>query len=130
MSGTPHTDTDKSKFTEKNVDDLYELGILNTDQMWKLREAVDIWEEAQRRYRKKFSEAGFKEPVSYKDIPKEERPANRRGPQEQSLDPSEIIEQIRQTLTKIEGKYLSGRLYGKLRTVRDHLEQISESLQR
>lgn len=127
MTGTPILDGDKSKFNEKNVDDLYELGIINTGQMWKLREAVDIWKEAQRRYRKKSSEAGFV-PVSYINVPKEDRPLNRRGPQEQSINPDELISIIIEHLRNIEGHGLSGRLFGKLRTCEKHLREVAVAI--
>ena len=37
---------DKTLFTEKNIDDMFELHIIDVDQMYLLREAYDIWKAA------------------------------------------------------------------------------------
>ena len=47
MSGKPCINKDRTKFTEEIIDEFYELGFIDTDQMWKLREACDIWNKAQ-----------------------------------------------------------------------------------
>ena len=128
MSGTKQVNSDKSKFNEKNIDDLYELGILNTNQMWQLREAFDLWEMSQKMYIKKSGLAGSSKPVSYKDTPKEERPANRQGPRTQKINPDILIDKMSFHLAGLKGKILTGRLYGKLKTCEEHLQQILTSL--
>ena len=128
MPGTKQVDCDRSKFNEKNIDDLYELGILNTNQMWQLREAFDLWEMSQKMYIKKSGLAGSSKPISYKDVPKEERPANRQGPQTQQISPDILIDKMSFHLAGIKGHILTGRLYRKLKTCEEHLYQILTSI--
>ena len=128
MSGTKQVNNDKSKFTEEHIDELYELGILNTEQMWQLREAFDLWEMAQKMHIKKAGLAGFGKPISYKEVPKEERPLNRQGPQTQKIDPNTLIDKMSFHLAGIKGHILTGRLYRKLKTCEEHLYQILTSI--
>lgn len=123
MAGTPNLDVNRNNFTEKKVDDLYELGCMTTEDMWKLREAIDIWEGALKRYRKKSQNSGAT------ILSEKAEPAKRgTGATPKSIDPSEMIESIRNSLDLIEGRQLTGRMYSKLRTVREHLMQIVTSL--
>ena len=52
MTGTTQLARDKNIFNEKNIDDIFELKIINIEEMWKLREALDLWKFAQRKHKR------------------------------------------------------------------------------